>query len=88
MRLSDLPADAIRPGLRFRSLIDNNRVATVVSVDTNDDDYVWCKWDGDENVYSGWYRHLMAPHCEVVTDANGNPLYVSTAQEQEGHDHG
>lgn len=68
MKVEDLP-EGINPcvGMRIRSLT-KDRHGTIVRVVEYDDDYAWILWDGEFNVYSGFYWK----DCEcIVTGWDG-----------------
>jgi len=63
MKISDLKQEDIVVGLRIKSLI-SDKLATIVKVDHEDDDYAWVLWDGEEKPFSGFYGTNC--ECEVM----------------------
>ena len=64
MRICDLNPEQVVIGLRLRALNNRNKKGTVVSINHQDDDYAWIKWDGEEKIASGFYGNDC--ECEVV----------------------
>lgn len=73
MKISDLKQEQIKPGLQLRSLINRDKIAVVVVVDHNDDDYSWIGWPSQDYCEGGFYGNDC--ECEVVTDDDGNIIY-------------
>ncbi len=59
MTVKDLDLEQVRVGLRVKSLA-KEKWGTVVQIDIDDDHYAWIKWDGDDQVSSGFYGN----HCD------------------------
>jgi hypothetical protein len=53
-------------GTRCRSLKNPNLLGTIVSIDTNDDDYHVILWDDKNKLPSGFYGNDCK--CEIVED--------------------
>lgn len=64
MIISDLLEKQIFVGMRIRSLVDPNKLGTIVKIDRDDDNYAWIQWDGDYKPFSGFYGNNC--DCEVV----------------------
>ena len=64
MRISDIPEDQIKVGMRIRSLVDPNKLATIVERDESRDLYFWIQWNGDDEAYSGFFWNYC--ECEVI----------------------
>jgi hypothetical protein len=64
MRIFDIPEDQIKVGTRIRSLVDPNKLGTIVEKDESRDLYFWIQWDGDDKPYGGFYWNHCK--CEVV----------------------
>lgn len=66
MRICDLPQDKIVVGMRLRSLVDPNRLGTIVKIDIDDSNepYHWIHWDGEKKPWGGFFFNDCK--CEVV----------------------
>jgi hypothetical protein len=68
MRICDLTEEQIHVGLRIRSLIDYNHLATVVKrEDKGSETYWWILWDGEKLPFSGFFWNDC--ECEVVEES-------------------
>lgn len=67
MRICDLKEDQIKLGMRIRSLVNPNKLGTIVErEDIRRDDYWWIQWDGDTKKTSGFFFNMCS--CEVVEE--------------------
>jgi hypothetical protein len=61
MKISELPEDRIKIGLRIKSLANPNKLGTIVKKEVKGSETVWwILWDGDEKPMSGFYWN----HCD------------------------
>lgn len=67
MKISDLPEDQIKAGMRIRSLFHPDNLGTIVKIDEEyGDQYSWILWDGEEQPWSGfWFNYC---DCEIVEE--------------------
>lgn len=70
----------VKPGLRFRGLVNRDKLGTVLYIDYLDDLSVYYRWDG-ESQPGCWYG--VDCECEVVETAEGTPLIDSTKLNKE-----
>ncbi len=63
-KIRDLKVEDIFVGLRFRSLLDYEKIGVVVKIDHDDDNYAWCKWEDGSESLGGFYGNDC--DCEVV----------------------
>ena len=64
MRVCDLKDDKVYVGMRIRSLVDYDKIGTVVKINYDDDDFTWVTWDGEDAPRSGFYGTDC--ECEIV----------------------
>ena len=63
-KIKDLPESEIKVGMKIRSLINPDRTGIIVKIDTDDDNYAWVLWEGNDKTYGGFYGNDC--ECEVV----------------------
>ncbi len=66
IRILDLNEQDIKVGMRVRSL-SNPRSGTIMSIDTNNDNFTMIQWDGEASPTSGFYGNK----CECELDNGG-----------------
>jgi len=59
LKICDIREENIMVGMRVRS----SRLGTIIRIDKKDDNYAWIRWDGDSEIYSGFYGNDCA--CEI-----------------------
>lgn len=65
MKVSDLKEEEIHVGLKIRSMVDPNRIGTIVErQDRGGDIWWWVQFEGDDKPYTAiFFNHC---ECEVV----------------------
>lgn len=68
MKINELKLEQVVVGLRFRSLVNHDRIGRIVKIDKDDDYSVYYQWEDEDETATGcWYGNDC--ECEVVEES-------------------